>query len=333
MYVIKNSVSVFEDNNNIILNDTINNKVYRILGLDSESKNIIYSLLNNKKENLSSYENNKKYDKVLSILKSKDMIIENYDNNYIETMYEKQVDFFSDFLDNPNTIPNMLNNKKVVIIGLGGVGCIAIQHLLSCGVSKFILIDPDYVSESNLNRQFCYTQKQVGKSKVDAMKNYIKSTGINISASYFKKFVDSETSLEDMLINEGKIDFILVCADTPAVKIRNYILNYAIKQNIPLSFVGIGVYDGFWGPLIDSTRNMKNFYNYNEQILNSEFNNLKGIVSSSIGFTNSIISSYFVKDIIMYLSGVKDIPSKNKLLQLNFKTNKTSEILDISKEI
>ncbi|MDK0981215.1 MAG: ThiF family adenylyltransferase [Clostridium perfringens] len=328
-YMIKNSINVFFEEKTLVLNDTINKKVYKIHNNNSEFQYVINSLIDGKCE----IENNidkVKFDAYIEILKSKGLLRDRYENKYKNTIYEKQIDFFSNFVSDPNEIPKILKNKKIVIIGIGGVGCIAIQHLISCGVKNLIFIDNDIVNESNLNRQYCYNKKQVGMSKIEAIKSYINDLDMNISAKFYKNFINSTEDLKNILASEENIDFILQCADRPSIKIKNYALKYAMETDIPISFIGIGVYDGFWGPLLDKKDEMIKFYKYNKEML-SKIRSLSDITTSSIGFTNSIVTSFFIKDVIMYLIGINKVSSKNKILQINFDTNSISEVLNIRK--
>lgn len=57
---------------------------------------------------------------------------------------------------------------RVLIVGLGGLGCPAAQFLATSGVGTLVLNDFDRVDESNLPRQILYTATDVGRLKVDA---------------------------------------------------------------------------------------------------------------------------------------------------------------------
>lgn len=57
---------------------------------------------------------------------------------------------------------------KVLMIGLGGLGCPAAQYLAAAGVGTLILNDFDRVDASNLARQVLYTPADIGALKVDA---------------------------------------------------------------------------------------------------------------------------------------------------------------------
>lgn len=60
-----------------------------------------------------------------------------------------------------------LAKGRVAIIGLGGLGCAAAQYIFGAGIGTVVLIDGDTISESNLHRQTLYSQRDVGKMKVE----------------------------------------------------------------------------------------------------------------------------------------------------------------------
>ncbi|OEH79638.1 thif family domain-containing protein [Cyclospora cayetanensis] len=60
-----------------------------------------------------------------------------------------------------------ITKKAVLLVGVGGVGSVAAEMLVRCGVGKLILFDFDCVELSNMNRLF-FTPKDVGLTKVEA---------------------------------------------------------------------------------------------------------------------------------------------------------------------
>ena len=61
----------------------------------------------------------------------------------------------------------ILKQKHVAIIGLGGLGCPLAQYLSTSGIGKITLIDNDRVEETNLQRQILYTSTDIGLYKTD----------------------------------------------------------------------------------------------------------------------------------------------------------------------
>jgi len=68
-----------------------------------------------------------------------------------------------------------LNQLTIGIVGLGGTGSIVAQQLAHLGVKKYILVDPDTVEVTNLNRLANASPSDVGQPKTDVAKRYIQS--------------------------------------------------------------------------------------------------------------------------------------------------------------
>ena len=64
-------------------------------------------------------------------------------------------------------------NSKILIIGMGGLGCPLLTYLAASGVGTIGIIDHDKVELSNLHRQTLFTTKDIGKFKVDQAKRKI----------------------------------------------------------------------------------------------------------------------------------------------------------------
>jgi len=71
---------------------------------------------------------------------------------------------------------NKLNNAKIILIGLGGIGCPLSQYLVSSGLKNITLFDADLVEKTNLGRQILYSIDDVGKYKSICAKNRLLKT-------------------------------------------------------------------------------------------------------------------------------------------------------------
>ena len=128
-----------------------------------------------------------------------------------------------------------LNNAKVAIFGLGGVGSFVLEGLVRAGIGNFVLIDDDRICLTNLNRQILATRKTVGQPKVEVAKQRILDINPDANVEIHQEFFMPET--EGILDNS--IDYIVDCIDTVTAKIE--LVVRADKLNIPIiSCMGTG---------------------------------------------------------------------------------------------
>jgi len=109
-----------------------------------------------------------------------------------------------------------LNNTKIAIFGLGGVGSFALEGLVRAGIGNLVLIDNDCVELTNLNRQILATHKTIGKPKVEIAKQRILDINPNANVEIHQEFFMPET--EGIL--DDSIDYIVDCIDTVTAKIE-----------------------------------------------------------------------------------------------------------------
>jgi hypothetical protein len=77
-----------------------------------------------------------------------------------------------------------LRNAKVLLVGVGGLGCPAAAYLAGAGVGTIGLMDGDTVEISNLHRQVAHGTERVGMSKVDSAVEYLTSYVLVASSSH-----------------------------------------------------------------------------------------------------------------------------------------------------
>lgn len=125
-----------------------------------------------------------------------------------------------------------LQNLRVAIVGLGGTGSIVAQELAHLGVRDFILVDPDVVEESNLNRVANAAQRDIGRLKVDVASDYILRIVNNpIVATHREDIIRAKVASE--LANA---DIIFGCTDTHGS--RAVIQQIAYQYFVPCIDIG-----------------------------------------------------------------------------------------------
>ncbi len=134
-----------------------------------------------------------------------------------------------------------LSKAHISVIGAGGLGTPVSIYLAAAGVGKITIFDFDTIEETNLNRQFLYTKKDIGKSKAQVLSKKISKLYDDVDCRA-KKSKILKNSIPVFL---KKSDCIILCVDN--IETRLLINNYALKHNIPLIDAGV---DGFYGYLL-----------------------------------------------------------------------------------
>ncbi len=109
-----------------------------------------------------------------------------------------------------------LENAKVAIFGIGGVGSFVCEGLARSGIGNFILVDYDKIDESNINRQLIATVNTIGKYKVDLMKERILEINPNANVEVHKEFYMADSEID---IITKDLSYAVDCVDTIMAKI------------------------------------------------------------------------------------------------------------------
>jgi len=129
-----------------------------------------------------------------------------------------------------------LQNAKVAVFGIGGVGSYVVEGLARAGVGHLVLVDKDYIDITNINRQIHATHKTVGMSKVEVMKDRILE--INPKAKVDIYQVDKMSVPEETIL-DNSFSYVVDSVDTISTKLR--LIEKANAENIPIiSGMGAG---------------------------------------------------------------------------------------------
>ena len=113
---------------------------------------------------------------------------------------EKAIFTRTELLIGPEALER-IGSKRVIIVGVGGVGSWCAESLVRSGIRRLTIVDSDSVCASNINRQLMATTQTVGQPKVEVLKERLLS--INPSAEVtalqqvFSQATAEEFHLED----------------------------------------------------------------------------------------------------------------------------------------
>jgi tRNA A37 threonylcarbamoyladenosine dehydratase len=128
-----------------------------------------------------------------------------------------------------------LKNAKVLVFGVGGVGGYVVEALVRSGVGGLTLVDPDLVSESNINRQIVALTSTVGQYKTHAAKARALDINPDCRVETQEIFYLPETDCIDF----SSFDYVVDAVDTVSAKLS--IIERAKSANIPvISAMGAG---------------------------------------------------------------------------------------------
>ena len=129
-------------------------------------------------------------------------------------------------------------NSKVLIIGMGGLGCPLLTYLAASGVGKIGIVDHDKVELSNLSRQTLYAVNDIGKFKVDQAKNKIIKMNKKVKIQEFKNKI-TDKNIKAILKN-----FDIICDGTDNYETRFLINDVCKKKKKILISAAINKFEG-----------------------------------------------------------------------------------------
>ena len=119
-----------------------------------------------------------------------------------------------------------LKKKKVLVIGLGGVGGYTVESLVRSGIENITIVDYDTIATSNINRQIIATNKNIGKLKTDAFEERIKDINPNCNVIKENVFLNTD-NIESIIDN---YDYVIDACDT--ITAKKEIIRVCITKNI-----------------------------------------------------------------------------------------------------
>lgn len=243
------------------------------------------------------------------------------ENVPIEQIHDRQVRAFGE------DGQRRLHQLRIGVVGVGGTGSVVIQQLAHLGVDDYLLIDPDIVDASNLNRMIGALPSDVGTtSKVDVAKRVIQSPRHEARVDAVQADVNDDGIGQRL----RSVDFIFCCTDSHAS--RHLVNQLAYQYYIPTIDVGIAIYrapDGkvqisgrvnllapglacLWcAEQLNPTMVRQELMNEEQQRADPYFLGGEGVVQPAVISLNSTLSSLAVT---MFLATTVGIPAAGRFL-------------------
>ena len=125
-----------------------------------------------------------------------------------------------------------LSQARVLIVGMGGLGCPVSLYLTGAGIGSISICDPDRVDKTNLQRQILYETADCGNLKVACAKDRLEALNPNVVIDTFPCQVDDK-------ILAGNYDVVIDCTDN--LDARQLINQICYDEGVPfVSAAAIG---------------------------------------------------------------------------------------------
>uniref|UniRef100_A0A672L3L8 SUMO-activating enzyme subunit 2 n=1 Tax=Sinocyclocheilus grahami TaxID=75366 RepID=A0A672L3L8_SINGR len=136
-------------------------------------------------------------------------------------------------------LADSLSSCRVLVVGAGGIGCELLKNLVLTGFKNIEVIDLDTIDVSNLNRQFLFQKKHVGKSKAQVAKESVLRfcPSANITA-YHDSIMNPDYNVEFF----RNFQLVMNALDNRAA--RNHVNRMCLAADIPLIESGTAGYLG-----------------------------------------------------------------------------------------
>ena len=213
--------------------------------------------------------------------------------------------------------------SKILIVGMGGLGCPVAEFLVRAGAGLLGIIDSDNIDLSNIHRQSLYNMSDLRKSKVSVAKSKLKKINPSTKINCYKMRLNKNNYQK--IIKE--YDYIVDGSDNFKTK---FLVNDFCKKNKKILFTGaISKFDGHIFTFDFKNKKticIRNFFQENEisdEILNCEFDGVLGTVAGMVGV---LLANEILKKILNIGKSLDGYILIVDFLSLNFRKVKLNKI-------
>ena len=213
-------------------------------------------------------------------------------------------------------------SSKILIIGMGGLGCPAADFLTRSGIGTLGIVDHDTVSLSNIHRQSLYNEKDLNQSKVKVAKKKLNKTNSKTKIKIFN-FKLNKKKFEKII---KSYDYIIDGTDNFESK---FLINDLSQKNKKVLITGaISKFDGHiftFNFKNENNPSLRDFYQeetITNEILNCEYEGILGTVAGVVG---TLLANEVLKHILNIGQNLNGFILILDLLNLSFRKVKINK--------
>jgi molybdopterin/thiamine biosynthesis adenylyltransferase len=206
-------------------------------------------------------------------------------------------------------IQRELTERRVVVLGAGGLGSSALMNLAGLGIRRLTLLDADVVELRNFARQFTYTESQLGKLKVEQVAEWLRAFDSSIDANPVHRRVTGPDDVRALLPDT---DLLISAIDEPD-EVDLWVNEACVGAGVPFIRGGLAYMQGlYWSvnPGLSACRHCLELFRAGlgedidlplltwERVLRSER------VNRAIGPVAQMLGSLVAMEALRYLAGI-----------------------------
>lgn len=146
--------------------------------------------------------------------------------------FDRQLRYFSDVSTGPmpSECQRKLENARVAVLGVGGLGGWSALALSCCGIGEMLVVDSDRVELTNLNRQVLYGESDIDRPKAEAAAERLASFNSRTQLEVLSTRLESEAEIAAAI--DGS-DIVIDAIDWPAQDIERWVNGACFAAGIP----------------------------------------------------------------------------------------------------
>ena len=245
--------------------------------------------------------------------------------------WDRQVQWFAQETGDGPARQQRLLDATVLVLGVGGLGSSVADLLARAGVGTLVLVDHDVVDEANLPRQQLYSMRDVGRAKVDAASERLRSVAPATRVRQSHREVRSDVDVAALLI-EHDPQLVVCAADRPPIAIKTWVEDAAAEVGAAVIHGGHRPPYVFAGPFyvpgvsccyqcFAAARARPGTEQLEQEL--ATYRDLAPPDLPAVGWGDAAAASFMVAQSVQWLAGLADVALLGRELELDLRTLET----------